>query len=112
MKKETNWFIISEICWCLVLILVIVFVAACDRIPITQDDNWAFLETTKLADVKYTPEGGFFATDTLVLEFENGLILIENDPRYFNKKDFRRGTKYDIYQHRSTKEIKVIKKED
>jgi len=88
---------------------VVVFIIACDPIPITQDDDWAFLETTTLVQVQYTPEGGFFATDSLVLEFESGLVLIENSV-YFDKKDFRLGTKYDVYEHRSTKEIKVQKK--
>jgi len=109
MKKLTNWFLISEACWCLFLLLVVVFIIACGPIPITQDDDWAFQETTTLVQVEYTPEGGFFGTDALTLEFENGLVLIENGV-YFDKKDFRLGAKYDIYEHRSTKEIKVQKK--
>ena len=88
----------------------IVFIkTACDRISITQDDNWALQETTTLVRVDFIPEAGFFGSSSLMLEFKNGLVLIHNNVQYFDKKDFRLGAKYDIYEHQSTKEIKVIK---
>lgn len=103
---------LAEGAWCLFMLLVVIFIItfnACDRIPITRDDDWAFQETTTLVRVGYTPEGGLFGNSALMLEFENGLVLIESNV-YFDKKDFKLGAEYEIYKHRATEEIKVRKK--
>ena len=101
-KHEAGWFVFLV---CVAFFVIVCY--SCDPIPITQDDDWAFQETTTLVQVGFTPEAGFFGSSALMLEFENGLVLIDNGVEYFDKKDFRLGAKYDIYEHRATKEIKV-----
>ena len=99
MKKQTNWFIISEISWCLFLFLVVIFIAVSCDIQSTQDQidtensSWIFLGESILtkATAVYDDNGYW---EHWHLEFENGIVL---NTREWETKPYWVGQRYSIY---------------
>jgi len=95
----------------LILIFLVMFLGiGCQNLEYTgdvdYDSAWEHRGITKLIDVQFTPKAGFAGHSSLVLRFENGFIQIFNDT-YFHKKQYIIGTKYDMYEHKVTKKIKI-----
>ena len=94
--KHYNWFIISEIGWCLFLILAVIFVTACDIEPHhidTEKGGWIFIGESKLLNA--TPvhdKNGYW--EHWYLEFENGIVL---NTKEWETKPFWEGQTYSIY---------------
>lgn len=103
MKKQINWFIVSEIYWCLVLVLVVIFiVSSCDIQPQgidTENGQWVFIGESILvkAEAIYDNNGYW---EHWHLVFENGIVL---NTKEWETKPYWEGKRYGIYYNQGNR---------
>jgi len=101
--KKFNWFIASEIYWCLILVLVVIFIAtACDVDPNSIDvegGHWAFIGESVLQKATPVYDGNGY-WEHWCLEFENGIIL---NTKEWETKPYWEGQRYGIYYNQSSR---------
>jgi len=96
----------------IILFMVFIFFA-CERFVVDESKDM-YLKTQVLVEAKYTPKGGFCATSSWQLKFEDGtiVVLVADVAQYqLQQMSLVVGKQYDIYSTPDGRQIVRLARE-